>query len=391
MKERTTKTIKVGIIGTGAIGRGLALLLTKLPGFEVTGILTRRKGFIDDLKVDQQLVTTESAKIMERSDLIVVSTGDVLYSTDMINLAFSYNLPVVTMDADTLVVSGTWLSKRGMVTESEGDQPGCLAILKDEITQMGFTPLVYGNIKGFLNKNPSKEDMTFWATKQGFSLNSVTSFTDGTKLQIEQALVANGLSAQIAKQGLIGINTSDLKEGAYHLAAGATKLNIVISDYVLSPQAPPGVFIVSTHHEELAPELETYKMGKGPYYLHYKPIHLCFFEIPKTIRDFYNSGQVLLNNGEFPKVGVAAVAKQEVSTNTLIDKGIGSFEVRGEAVNIIEQPNMVPIGLISNARIKRKIEPGQIITFDDVDLPESLALTAWNETIKELIYQPINQ
>lgn len=383
--------IKVGIVGTGAIGRGLALLLTKLPGFEVTGILTRRKGFIDDLKVDQQLVTTEPGRIMEQSDLIVVSTGDVLYSTDMINLAFSYNLPVVTMDADTLVVSGSWLSQRGNITEAEGDQPGCLAILKEEITQMGFNPLVYGNIKGFLNKNPSKEDMTFWATKQGFSLNSVTSFTDGTKLQIEQALVANGLSAQIAKQGLIGINTSDLKEGAYHLAAGATKLNIVISDYVLSPQAPPGVFIVSTHHEELASELETYKMGKGPYYLHYKPIHLCFFEIPKTIRNFYNSGDVLLNNGELPQVGVAAVAKKEINVDTFIDKGIGSFEVRGEAITIADQPNMVPIGLISNARIKRKIEPGQIITFDDVDLPESLALTAWNEIIKELIYQPINQ
>lgn len=383
--------IKVGIVGTGAIGRGLALLLTKLPGFEVTGILTRRKGFIDDLKVDQQLVTTEPGRIMEQSDLIVVSTGDVLYSTDMINLAFSYNLPVVTMDADTLVVSGSWLSQRGNITEAEGDQPGCLAILKEEITQMGFNPLVYGNIKGFLNKNPSKEDMTFWATKQGFSLNSVTSFTDGTKLQIEQALVANGLSAQIAKQGLIGINTSDLKEGAYHLAAGATKLNIVISDYVLSPQAPPGVFIVSTHHEELASELETYKMGKGPYYLHYKPIHLCFFEIPKTIRNFYNSGDVLLNNGELPQVGVAAVAKKEINVDTFIDKGIGSFEVRGEAITIADQPNMVPIGLISNARIKRKIEPGQIITFDDVDLPESLALTAWNETIKELVYQPMNQ
>jgi hypothetical protein len=34
-----------------------------------------------------------------------------------------------------------------------------------------------------------------------------------------------------------------------------------------------------------------------------------------------------------------------------------------------------------NAHIKRKVEPGQIITFDDVDIPESLALKAWNESI----------
>jgi predicted homoserine dehydrogenase-like protein len=288
------------------------------------------------------------------------------------------------MDADTLVVSGSWLSQKGKMTEAEGDQPGCLAILKEEIAQMGFTPLVYGNIKGYLNTNPSREDMTYWAKKQGFSINSVTSFTDGTKVQIEQALVANGLSAKIAKQGLIGINSTELTEGANFLAQEASSLNIVLSDYIISTHAPPGVFIVSTHHQDLAPELETYKMGKGPYYLHYKPIHLCFFEIPKTIKSFYNTSHVLLTNGKNPTVGVAAVAKKEIPAGFFIDKGIGSFELRGEAVNIADQPNMVPIGLISQVHLKRTIQPGQIITFDDVDLPDSLALTAWNESIKSL-------
>ena len=39
----------------------------------------------------------------------------------------------------------------------------------------------------------------------------VTSFTDGTKVQIEQCLVANGLDAGIAKEDLIGLETGDLK------------------------------------------------------------------------------------------------------------------------------------------------------------------------------------
>jgi predicted homoserine dehydrogenase-like protein len=380
MTKNNIKPIRVGIVGTGAIGRGLALLLQKLPEFQLSGILTRRKGVIDVLKVDANLVTNDPAKLFENSDILVVTTGDVIYSTNIINKAFAYDLPVVTMDADTLVVSGSWLSQRGKMTEAEGDQPGCLAILKEEITQMGFTPLVYGNIKGYLNKNPSREDMIYWANKQGFSINSVTSFTDGTKLQIEQVLIANGLTAKIAKQGLIGVNTTMLNEGANILANEAFRLNMVLSDYVISPQAPPGVFIVSTHHQELAKELETYKMGTGPYYLHYKPIHLCFFEIPKTIKNFYNTGNVLLTNGNNPTVGVAAVAKKEIPAGYFIDKGIGSFELRGEAINIAEQPNMVPIGLITHIHIKRTIEPGQIITFDDVDLPDSLALTAWIES-----------
>src|SRR5690606_23864765 len=125
----------------------------------VSGILTRRSGKIEDLGVSQDLVTRSAEKLMESADLIVVSTGDPIYATPIIDLAFTHKLPVLTMDADTQVVSGSWLSRRGLLSESNGDQPGCLAALHKEVTQMGFEPLVYGNIKGFLNHNPSLKDM----------------------------------------------------------------------------------------------------------------------------------------------------------------------------------------------------------------------------------------
>src|SRR5690606_3946363 len=101
-----TQPIKVGIVGTGLIGRGLSHLLTRLPEFQLTGILTRRLGPISDLQVSQDLVTNSPQRLMEKSDILVVSTGDVLYSTEVINMAFSFGLPVVTMDSDTQVVSG---------------------------------------------------------------------------------------------------------------------------------------------------------------------------------------------------------------------------------------------------------------------------------------------
>src|SRR5690606_8468711 len=128
---------------------------------------------IKDLGVSQDFITLYPEFLMDSSDLIVVSTGDVIYSTYIIDMAFTYNLPVLTMDADTQVVTGSWLSKRGTITESNGDQPGCLAALNKEVIHMGFKPLVYGNIKGFLNINPTLDDMVYWAQKQGYSLNSV--------------------------------------------------------------------------------------------------------------------------------------------------------------------------------------------------------------------------
>lgn len=391
MEKNWEKPIRIGIAGTGGIGRGLSKLVAMRQDMKISGILSRRSGLIEDLGVNQELVTRHPEKLMESSDLIVVSTGDVLYSTHIINMALVYQLPVVTMDADTHVVSGSWLSKRGVLTEANGDQPGCLAALNKEVIQMGFQPLVYGNIKGFLNKNPTLEDMVFWAGKQGYSLNSVTSFTDGTKLQIEQCLVANYFGLDIAKQGMIGLETNHFEKGAFALGSEAEQLKTVLSDYIISRESPPGVFITATHQENLAAELKTYKMGEGPYYLLYKPNHLCFFEIPNTILNLYYRNEILVDNGNFPTIGVASIAKKKLEAGSFIDKGIGSMEVRGEAISIAKHPTHIPIGLMNQVHLKRNIEPGQMITFDDVDLPESLAYKAWMETLKTNTAPPSSQ
>ena len=42
----------------------------------------------------------------------------------------------------------------------------------------------------------------------------------------------------------------------------------------------------------------------------------------------------------------------------------------------------VPIGLIANTTFKRDIKEGEIISFDDVKIPKSLARTAWEDTLK---------
>ncbi len=382
MKNNFVKPLRIGIVGTGGISRGLAKLISQRNDMVISKILTRRKGIIEVLGVSQDFITREPEKVFESSDLLVVSTGDPIYSTFIIDKAFEFKLPVVTMDADTQVETGSWLSKRGVITEANGDQPGCLAALNKEVIEMGFKPLVYGNIKGFLNKNPSLEDMIYWAQKQGYSLSSVTSFTDGTKLQIEQAFTANGLGLDIAQQGLIGYETKNFEEGAFALGEAALRMDKVLSDYIISRESPPGVFITATHQENLAPELKTYKLGNGPFYLLYKPSHLCFFEIPGSILNLVNRNEILLDNGISPTVSVAAIAKKDLTNGSIINKGIGGMEVRGEAIKITNCQNHVPIGLLSNVELKRNINAGELITFDDINIPDSLALNAWKETAK---------
>jgi len=181
---------------------------------------------------------------------------------------------------------------------------------------------------------------------------------------------------------MIGFETNNFEKGAYALGQEALDRKTVLSDYIISRESPPGVFITATHQEDLAAELKTYKMGDGPFYLLYKPMHLCFFEIPNTILNLVHKGEKLIDNGTYPTVSVASIAKQKIEAGSVIDKAIGSRQLRGEAITIADQPNHVPVGLMSQVHFKREVEPGQIITFDDVELPESMAYQAWSETLE---------
>ena len=106
-------------------------------------------------------------------------------------------------------------------------------------------------------------------------------------------------------------------------------------------------------------------------------INLLPFELPKTIHRILDGGPPLLNNSEHPAVSVVAIAKRPLPAGYQIERGIGSFDVRGIAIQIRDDPDHVPIGLLADAVVKNSIEPGQRIRFQDVDLPDSVALVAW--------------
>lgn len=372
---------RIGIVGTGLIGRGIALEVGKQTGIMLSKILTRREL---DTMLDypfQAELTNSIEDFIDHCDLIIECSGDVLYGTNVIKRAFEDELPVITMNAELQVTTGSYFAKRGFITEAEGDQPGCLASLHENAVQMGFKPLVYGNIKGFLNLTPNKEEMKYWSQKNGLRLDMTTSFTDGTKVQIEQALVANGLNVGIATDGLIAPHSDDLEKTGSELAEEAERLGHPICEYVVASNAPPGVFITAEHDPEQQDSLRYLKMGEGPYYTLLQTFHLCHLEVMKTINRVIRGDGVLLNNGINPTISVAAIAKQDLKVGEEIEKGIGSFQVRGEAVKIEKNKNHVPIGILINAVLKKEIKQGEMITFDDVELPSSLALTACLEML----------
>ncbi len=374
---------KIGIIGTGFISKGLIDLIISKNDFQVSTVLTRSALQSRSDFTHPSLLTNSINELIDNSDIIIECSGEVNYSAQSINQIMKNSIPIITMNTEFNVTVGSYFVNKGFITEAEGDQPGSIAALHEEAVDMGFKPIVYGNIKGFLNHTPSQKDMEFWAKKSGLSLNMVTSFTDGTKVQMEQAFVANGLNATILKQGLSGIETTDIDEDGQKLASIADKENQVISDYLISSKGPPGVFITAKHDANQANALEYYKVGKGPFYTLVKPFHFPHLEIYKTILRVVNSGSVLLNNSNKPTISVASIAKHDLTLGQDISKAIGSFDIRGEAIKIEDNPKHIPIGLLEKATLKRSISKGEIITFDDIQIQDTYALELWSKIINK--------
>jgi len=366
---------RIGLIGTGPMAQSFVKLITRHHrDLHISKVLTRRTlSSLADFPIGGMLTATAD-ELIEHSDIIVECSGDVMHGTDVIERAIAAGLPAVTLNAELHVTTGSYLAGLGYITEAEGDQPGSLAALHEDAVQMGFQPLVYGNMKGFRNLNPSPEDMAYWARRQGISIPNTTGATDGTKVQIEQVLVANAYGATIARQGLEGPESRSLAEGANELAAIAERLGQPITDYLLAVNwAPTGVFIVCRHDDDLAGLLEYFKLGKGPHYLLVKPYHLCSLEIVKTVRRALAGGSPLLTNTTSPTLSVGAVAKRVLQPGEKIERGSGGFDLRGEAVRIADAPRHVPIGIVRDGVVRRRIEPGQLLDLDDIELPETRA------------------
>lgn len=376
----------VGIVGTGFIANGLFALISEASDFKVSKVLTRRP--IDSIKeIPSEYLTYSLNQLVDESDIVFECSGDVMHATEVVLAAVKANKKVVTLNAEFHVTTGSYFVKQGAyVTDADGDQPGCLARLKTEIEGMGFEPYAYVNIKGFINLNPIRKDMEYWSEQQGIRLEQVVSFTDGSKLQIEQAFVANGLGATIPPGGMFGKTVETLNDLDYLIRA-SEEAQQPISDFVLCKGAPPGELIVAKSKQ--ADRLGNYIVGplktkEKLGYILLRPYHLCHLEALNTLRRVVAGEGMLLNNSSNPTLTVSAVAKRKILKGETIERGAGGFDVRGVAVQLKDNLNAVPICLLQNTLVVRDIEPGQVVQFDDVALAESKAVEIYHQIIKDI-------
>lgn len=412
-RENVGNPIRVGVIGAGYMAIGLVNQIERYtPGMRVVGISNRtldkafrcyRQAGIEDVTVAKdanqlddaimlgQYAVCEDSSILcqaEGVDIIVEATGTIDYAASSVLNAAKHHKPVVLLNAELDATLGPILKhyadKAGVIlTGSDGDQPGVIMNLHRFVKSLGFTPLVAGNIKGFLDFHKSPADMAEYARNAGQNVNMITSFTDGTKIAFEQASVANATGMVVNKRGMNAFrSTKHVDELTSMYDVDELKALGGIVDYVVGAQPGPGVYVFASTDDPVSKEYLSYlKLGKGPIYSFYTPYHLCFFEVPNSIARTYHFNDAVMAPLDGPVVEVLAAAKKDLKAGETLD-GFGGYSVYGVCDNYAtsQAENLLPVGLTEGVTLKRDVPMDAVITFDDIHIPnDRLAFKLYEE------------
>jgi predicted homoserine dehydrogenase-like protein len=278
------------------------------------------------------------------------------------------------VDATVGPILAKFAEETGVVyTGCDGDQPGVQMNLVRFVRSIGLIPLVCGNIKGLQDAHRTPTTQRAFAERWGQDPHMVTSFADGTKISFEQATVANATGMSVSARGMRGgdhhghidelTSTWDVD---YLRACGG------VVDYVVGAQPGPGVYVLASHDDPKQRHyLELYKLGKGPLYSFYTPYHLCHFEVPLTAARAVLFGDATIKPLGVPTVEVITTAKRDLPAGTRID-GLGGYDTYGQAerADITAAERLLPMGVAEGCRVVHDIAADEVITYDDVELPE---------------------
>jgi len=289
---------------------------------------------------------------------------------------------VMQMNVETDATIGYILRKManaaGVVyTLTGGDEPGATMDLYDFATSLGFEVVTAGKGKNNpLDRTANPDTLTESALAQEMNPKMLASFVDGTKTMVEMTSLANGIGFVPDVRGMHGptVTRDTLSQTYVPKEAGGVESQEGVVDFGLG--IAPGVFVTfKTEHPKLVKDLQYLSMGPGPYWSLYRPYHLTSIETPYWIARAVLMGETTLATDSPPTAESITAAKRHLEAGEKID-ALGGYTVYGliERADVARRERLLPLGLAPGATLRRDVEAGQAITYDDVHVDESLTV-----------------
>jgi predicted homoserine dehydrogenase-like protein len=201
----------------------------------------------------------------------------------------------------------------------------------------------------------------------------LSAFKDGTKTMVEMAAVSNATGLVPDVPGMHGpkVELDDLLGAFIPQADGGILSQSGCVDYSTGAIAP-GVFaVVRSYDKRIRQEMKFITYADGPYYLHFRPYHLCDLETPQSVAEAVLLGEVTVTPEKMYSE-VVCTAKRDIPAGAALE-GIGGVDWYGKLMTCPEAKAIraVPIGIGAGAVVTRPIARGATITEDDVAVDES--------------------
>jgi predicted homoserine dehydrogenase-like protein len=393
--KKNQREISVGLVGAGSMGKGIFRQLSITQGLRCAALvdirIERAISCAKDLKCEYQIVDSvlsmrnaiqkgilaiceDGALVSECEgiEVLVESSTSIAAAGKICEMALKLGKHVVMMNSEADLIFGPYFMELAHMnqvtyTSCDGDQHGVLARLIDQIVFWGFDLVLAGNIKGFLDRYSNPTVIIPEADKRNLDYKMATAYTDGTKLSIEMALLANAYNLKTGVPGMSGPRARDVQE-ALHLfdLERIWQSGQPVVDYILGAQPGGGVFVIGRSDDPYNRDMMNYyKMGKGPFYLFYRPYHLCHFESMGCILEAVHERRSLLEPTYGFKTNVYTYAKRDLKEGEILD-GIGGYLSYGMIENGTQDHPGLPICLSQGVKLLRDIRRDEKIHFDDV-------------------------
>ncbi|HYF67236.1 MAG TPA: homoserine dehydrogenase [Ohtaekwangia sp.] len=410
------KEIQIAIVGIGSIGKGLVYQVNATPGMKPVAIadihLNKAIECAKWLGLDYEIVDTVERlnAVIEKGKLAISDNGELLASSHRVDVfvesssailqgavhamtAIKNHQHVVMMNFEAEMMYGPLLLQRaneeGVVyTCADGDQPTAIKKLIDDIDLWGFDLVMAGNIKGYMDRYTNPTKIIPEADKRSLDHKMCSSYTDGTKLCVEMAVLANAINGKAAVPGMYGHQIARANDifKAYNFEE-IWKDRVPVVDYLLGAEPKGGVFVIGyTENKFQQYTLEWFPpdMGPGPFYVFYRPYHLGHIEAMECIAEAYFEGTARLQPSYGMKTNVFAYAKTDLKQGDVID-GMGGYKSYGLIENLADNVSSpgLPICISDHVKLKRDIpKDGRIGLNDVVYDPNDLTFKLYFEALK---------
>lgn len=386
--EQENREIKILVCGAGgSMGHGICLQTKLTPGLRLVAAtdLTTQRAYSGaelgrGLRGGKITVSDDTMSAIQREeyDVLVEATNSVESAAKYCIAALKRCKPVVMMNSEVDLLLGPYLNhiaevNNTVITSDAGDQYGVLARMIEEIEMWGLKITMVGNIKGFLDKHCTIESKLGEAGKRRLNPTQCVAYSDGSKLSIEMALLCNAFNLRPSVPGMIGPRLGHVHDVFEAFNFDEYKQGVV--DYILGAEPGGGVFIIGKCEDKLQQfYLWYYKLhSRPPYYLFYRPYHLCHLETPRAIAKAFLYRKKIMEP-TFGKVAeVFAYAKKDLKKGMPIDHGIGCDDFYG-MVDLMVLNMGIPVALLEGEGkdkpiLRRSKKKDDLLNWDDVDFP----------------------